>query len=122
MKRIYYIGIILILFALHACETDNKKYYAGDYISPSIVLPATGSHIVLTETSANDTVLFKWQRADFGFPAAITYAVQIAKPDTYFESAVKIGETKGTSVDVNYANLNNSVLIAGLVPETPTEL
>lgn len=122
MKRIYYIGIILILFALHACETDNKKYHAGDYISPVMILPTAESHIVLTETSAQDTLAFKWQAADFGFPAAITYAVQISIPDTYFESAVKIAETKSTSTAVNYATLNNSLLIAGLVPETPTEV
>ena len=72
-------------------EAYTQEIYAGESVTVTpTVLPATGSHIVLTETSANDTVLFKWQRADFGFPAAITYAVQIAKPDTYFESAVKI--------------------------------
>ena len=122
MKRIYYIGIILILFALQACETDNKKYYAGDYISPEIDLPVAGSRITLTEATANDSVQFKWEAAAFGFPAAITYTVQIAIPDTYFESAVKIAESKSTSAAVTQATLNNSVLIAGLVPETPTEV
>lgn len=120
MKLKYPIFITFLFFALYACETDNKKYFAGDFAAPEIESPASGSHVLLTEATAADLLTVSWDSARFGFPAALTYTVQIAKAGTYFESAVKIAETQESRAEIDYATLNNSVLIAGLVPETPT--
>lgn len=122
MKHIYGMIILGILFILSACETDNKKYYAGNFIAPELEVPAAGSKIVLTEATADSTLFFEWRAADFGFPSATIYTIQVARAGTYFESAVKIAETKDTDIKVKYSTLNNSVLIAGLVPETPAEV
>lgn len=122
MKQICWIVFTSLLFMLTGCETENKKYYAGDFVNPEVKAPQSGSDFILTETTANDSLTVAWTTAEFGFPAATLYTVQVAKAGTYFESAVKIAETQEKQVKVDYATLNNSILIAGLVPETPGEI
>lgn len=120
MKRIYPIIFLILLFAASACETDNQKYYAENFVPADIQAPTSGTQLTLTETTAQDSLRVRWIPAQFGFPAAILYSVQIAKAGRYFESAVKIGETRSSSLVIDYASLNNNILIAGVVPETPT--
>lgn len=122
MKNIYPLFVAAWLLILAACQTDNKKYYARDFNNPVLTRPANGSQIVLTENTNNDSLYFTWEPADYGFAAAMTYTVQMAKAGTYFGSAVKLVETQSTHAQVDYATLNNSALIAGLVPETPAEV
>ena len=122
MKQICWIVFTSLSFILTGCETENKKYYAGDFINPEVKTPENGNDFILTEATANDSLTVAWTTAEFGFPAATLYTVQIAKAGTYFESAVKIAETQEKQVKVDYATLNNSILIAGLVPETPGEI
>lgn len=122
MKRIAWIISLCLVFAVVACETENKKYYAQDFTSPEIIVPTGGSHITLTENAAADSLQFSWEPANYGFPAAATYTLQVAKAGTFFDPAIKIAETKQNHTGVSYATLNNSILIAGLVPETPAEV
>lgn len=122
MKKIYSLIALCLFFLLIACETDNKKYYATDFTDPLITHPVPGAQIILSESHQKDSLTIAWKAADFGFPAAAIYTVQIALPGTYFEPAIKIAETKSTSVKVDYATLNNSALLAGLVPETPANV
>lgn len=122
MKGIFWIITFGILSGMTSCETENKKYYAGDFIHPRLLIPAEGSKILLTEATADNTLTLSWTSADFGFPSATNYTVQIAKANTFFESAVKIAETKDTTTQIEYSTLNNSLLIAGIAPETPEEI
>lgn len=120
MKRFYFISILAAFLATGACTTENKKYHAENFVEPSITQPTAGSKITLTEDTQTDSLFIGWEPAEYGFPAALTYTVEIAKPDTYFEDGIKIGETKKNYLLVDHATLNNSALIAGLVPETPS--
>lgn len=122
MKTIYLFLTFCLIILLAACETENKKYYAKDFENPAITNPANGTQLVLTESQQRDSLKISWETADYGFPAAIIYTLQMAKANTYFESAVKIAETRYTQVKIDYATLNNSALIAGLVPETPADV
>lgn len=122
MKKIHVLLTFCLIILLTACETDNKKYYAKDFADPTILSPVNGTQLILTEEQQRDSLEISWKAADYGFPAAIIYTVQIAQKGTYFEAAVKIGETKDTRMKTDYATLNNSALIAGLVPETPAEI
>lgn len=118
MKRQYSILFLAGMFALGACETDNKKYHAENYVMPQVEQPSAGTDVTLTEETGNDTLFINWKPASYGFPGAVTYSVEIAKAGTHFASPVKIAETKETETGVVYSALNNSLLIAGLVPET----
>lgn len=122
MKKQYLFLTLCFLLLLTGCETDNKKYYAEDFTAPVLTTPGAGTRLTLTETQQNDSLEIAWQAADYGFPASILYTVQMAKAGTYFENAVKIAETKDTRIRTDYATLNNSALIAGLVPETPADI
>lgn len=121
MKKQYPFFSLCLALLLSGCETDNKKYYAAEFTAPELTAPAAGTRITLTESGQNDSLEIAWDAADYGFPASVLYTVQMAKAGTYFESAVKIAETKETRIRTDYATLNNSALIAGFVPETPAE-
>ena len=121
MKKRYLFFSLCLSLLLTGCETDNKKYYAAEFTAPELTTPAAGTRLTLTEAGQNDSVEIAWHAADYGFPASILYTVQMAKAGTYFESAVKIAETKDTRIRTDYATLNNNALIAGFVPETPAE-
>lgn len=121
MKKRYLFSSLCLILLLAGCDTDNKKYYAKEFTEPVLTTPAAGSQLTLTEAQQSDSLEIAWEAADYGFPASILYTVQMAKAGTYFESAVKIAETKDTRIKTDYATLNNSALIAGFVPETPAE-
>jgi len=122
MKKQYLFFLFCLTCLLSGCETDNKKYYATDFTEPVLTAPTAGTPLTLTEAQQNDSLEIAWKAADYGFPASILYTVQMAKAGTYFESAVKIAETKETRIKTDYATLNNSALIAGFVPETPADV
>lgn len=122
MKRIYWLIALTTLFIWGGCSNDNKNYYAGNFADPVLSAPSAGATITLTEEHSNDSLSFSWKKAEFGFPAAVIYTVQAAMAGTNFASPVKITETKNLSASIDYATLNNSLLIAGLVPETPAKV
>ena len=68
MKQICWIVFTSLSFILTGCETENKKYYAGDFINPEVKTPENGNDFILTEATANDSLTVAWTTAEFGFP------------------------------------------------------
>lgn len=122
MKRIYIPIIIATIFALYSCTTDNKDYIAKDYKAPIVTTPSAGTNIILSENQPEDSLKVRWQPADYGFPGAIVYLVQMAPTSTDFKEPIKIAEVKATEAAIAPDGLNNSLLIAGAVPNTPISM
>ena len=80
MKKIKSIlSIIAILLVAVSCEEETFdpviKYGDGPVLTSS---EASGETFLLTEEeAANELFSFSWTTADFGFPSAITYTLEI---------------------------------------------
>lgn len=78
------VGIVAIAFS--SCEKDEVRTVLSAGSVPS--LQANNTTLVLLQANANnDAVKFTYSPATFGFDAAVTYVLQIAKGGTSFASA-----------------------------------
>jgi hypothetical protein len=79
---------------------------------PSLTAPGT---ITLTEENADQNITgFTWTAADFGYPAGVTYTLQVDAAGNNFENAFSLLTTNGMSASFKVSDLNNKMLTFGL--------
>src|SRR4030095_10001823 len=84
LNKITLIGVASIL--LTSCKKDEVRTVLNVGDAPA--LQANNTTLVLLQANANsDAVKFTYSPATFGFDAAVTYVLQIAKGGTSFASA-----------------------------------
>jgi len=115
-KNIYKIFFIAVtLLGAYACKKDEVKTIA--YTGKPGTLTASQSNLVLTSASANDTVqTFSWSPTDYGFKAATTYTLQIAKGGTNFAVPKEVDMGSATQQKYSGGDFNQMLLILGLAP------
>ncbi len=123
MKKIFYnlflISIIVTLFS--ACKKDEVKTILKKEVPPA--LTASQPSVVLSSANAADTVeAFDWSRSDYGYSAAVSYTLQIAKAGTNFTAAKEISTGNSTSIKYSGADFNQIALILGLTPGSAQQL
>jgi hypothetical protein len=118
MKRLLKIFIIVSLFSLGfiSCSKEERDPNASTLNGINIVLPSDNSSTFsLNPNNPNASAYtIKWSSADFGYSAAVSYAIQIDKvggdfksaqkiliPDTYNENSNSIHEYKVKTTDLN---------------------
>ncbi|TGD82362.1 SusE domain-containing protein [Hymenobacter wooponensis] len=74
-----------VLFS--SCEKDETRVKANINATPQLTSSATSATLVRT-SATNNAVTYTWTAADFGYPAAVTYALQFAKKGAGFDSNV----------------------------------
>lgn len=113
MKLIKYIAILLsALCLLSACSDDDKITFDPDSIQPAKLNELTSQSYILYEESENEVFeTFNWNTFDFGYPAAITYVLQVDRAGEDFSSAQDLGFTMKTSLDVSVKTINNAMII-----------
>ena len=86
MKKINFIlSIIIILFVLISCEQEDYEPVINYGNGPVLTSSVNSGTFLLTEEEAENTLFsFTWTEADFGFQAAISYAVQMADSGSNF--------------------------------------
>jgi hypothetical protein len=95
LNKIIMMGIGSIV--LTSCEKDEVKTILNVGATPA--LQANNTTLVLQQANANnDAVKFTYTPATFGFDAAVTYVLQIAKGGTSFASA--------TTTEVGLSNVS----------------
>ncbi len=111
-RNIYIIAFVLALFSLSACEKDETKaYLSGNPAGSSLqTVPAFAD---FTLDHADDTLLFSWTAADFGFQASITYTLQIDSVTKNFSGPVDILTVDSLSATISVADFNKKLLDAG---------
>ena len=112
MKRI---SLLLSLFALAftACDKDQDMYKvlpADQVTAPSL---KTHSAIVITLDNLKSTTTFKWNKADFGVPAAIEYTLYASNGAS---TPVLVSSGFGDSLDVKLEDLNKQLIQLGFQP------
>ena len=116
------IGLVTMLSCLiFACKKDLQDTTIQTAVASVITLsPAT---IVLAATAANDTVeAINYTPATYGFSAAITYTIQIAKAGTSFASPKQVNLGSKTQLKYLGAGLNQLAIVAGIAPGTSGQL
>ena len=104
-----------------SCKKDEIKTVMQTGVPPAITLSPAA--IVLTEAKALDTVAtISWSTSNYGFKAAVSYTVQIAKAGTSFASPKEISMGSGTQLKYNGADLNQLALLKGLAPGSAGQL
>ncbi|MDR1553071.1 MAG: SusE domain-containing protein [Prevotellaceae bacterium] len=110
MKKIN-ILLLLSIFALAfvACEKDQDMYKVLpiEEVTPPELAPH--ADIVIDADNLSSTTTFKWQRADFGTPAAIEYSLII--PGISEDKLVS--SSFGDSLSIMLSDLNTIILQAG---------
>lgn len=104
---------------LWACKKDEQKVTLGT--STPAVLSTSVSSVVLSKPNlANTAVAVSVTPADFGFSAAITNTIEIAKTGTSFASLKEVTMPTGTtSKSFTHLELNNLLLSMGFAPDVP---
>ncbi len=112
MKRI---SLILSLFALAftACDKDQDMFVVLPADQATTPVIKTHSDIVITLDNLKNTTTFKWDRADFGVPAAIEYTLYASNGSS---DPVLVSSSFADSVDVKLEDLNKQLIQLGFVP------
>lgn len=115
MKKILnnFIYSFLLISLFSACEKEEDKLVFDPAAVKSGTLSISGSSFVLNEKDdANDAITFTTTAADFGFPAGVTYKLQIARKGTNF-AAPKEEVMTGTEKKYTVKQLNSLVINSG---------
>ncbi|MFN4079292.1 MAG: SusE domain-containing protein [Saprospiraceae bacterium] len=117
-----WMGLLLTV----ACNLGEFKYDPAVLLGdrPVITAPLAGSSFVLLEADADKKFSpITWTAADFGYQAAVTYAVELDKAGNDFKDAVTIGQSNRLDLsDLSIGQLNNVLLTKGLPGEVAADL
>ena len=124
LNKIMLVGFAAIAFS--SCEKDEVKTILTTGATPT--LQANNTTLVLLQANANnDAVKFTYSPATFGFDAAVTYVLQIAKGGTSFASAstTEVGLSNTTPMEKSFkvVDFNRELLkIINYGTATPVEV
>jgi hypothetical protein len=121
--------IILVsagVFIFSSCKKDEVKTVLTGGATPS--LQTNNTTLVLLQANANnDAVKFTYTGATFGFDAAVTYVLQIAKGGTSFASATttEVGLTNASPLEKSFKVVDFNRELLKIIPYgtvTPIEV
>lgn len=115
MKKILSVVLPVILLAtlFVACEKDEDRVVLEPVVNPT--LTASAPTVVLTAATAADTVqTFSWTGSEYGFDAAVSYTLQIAKAGTSFATPREVTTGNLRTVKYTGAELNQLALLQGI--------
>ena len=119
MKKIgiLIISIVSAMMVVSCATKRNGPYLSATPGNPSITSPADGKTYTLNKSNATDTLFtMNWTAPDYGYPAAVTYTVQMDNPGDNFANPVKLGTANLPSFSITEGDLNSTLLGSGLKP------
>ena len=112
MKRLYKTVLLFtgILF-LASCAEEERDPQIYLLKFPNISSPSGTKSYILEEAKAGDVMeTYSWSKADFGFPAAISYTLQFAEDGNKFATPMNIAVTQGLQYALTQGELNQMLL------------
>ncbi len=105
--------MLLMGLLLFACKKDIPQTFMTDGTAPTVNLsPAS---LVLNEDNAGDTVeVISWNKADFGYPAAVIYSVEIDKGGGDFSAPKSVSTGAATQLQYLGSVLNELAIGMGI--------
>ncbi len=92
---------LLLFIASATFLTSCKKEEVQAVLNPTgaVVLASTATTLVLAQANAaNTAVSFSWDKANFGYPAGVTYTLEFCKGGTNFATATSTSINMETSL------------------------
>lgn len=118
----YLVGIFaLCMLVFASCEEDGDQAKVKSTVA-SNDLTAPGTSFVLTFENKDDIQHFEWTATDFGFPASITYKLEMDKAGNNFATAFELASTQATEADVKVSKMNEGLLALELTPEEAADV
>lgn len=127
MKKILiFLSFLIVTISFIGCEKvkDTLIIKNAADVQQNTLSAITGSPVVLIKDSAaTNFQTFKWTAVDFGFPAAVTYTVQVDKKGNNFASEVDVVTVTGIlSASETKGDLNKILLGLAIDPETAADV
>ena len=124
MRLFSYLTIAaFVAFGLYSCDRDSGPTMSSDPDAPVITGPDDGQSFELTEDQADeDLFTIEWDRADFGYDAAVEYDVQISETGNNFEDYQVLGSTTETSMTFSVGEINAVLLGMGFPAGEPVDV
>jgi hypothetical protein len=119
MKTIFnkFLFVATLSSMLWACKKEGQLVTLGTG-TPAVITTSATSVVLTKPNLANVAVTVSMAPADFGFSAAVTNTLQIAKTGTSFASTKEvIMSTGATSKSFTHLEMNNLLLSMGFAPE-----
>lgn len=114
MKKILiFVMVLATMIGFYSCQKEPIKVVLNPKNVKSPVLQGVKDGAVYTFTKAikDSTIQFTWNPANYGFKAAVSYFIQIAKQGTNFANAENLGHTNSVdTLKVTVSNFNNTIL------------
>jgi starch-binding outer membrane protein SusE/F len=121
-QNIYKLFVVSAISSLlFSCKKNLETTTMQNAVSPTVNLsPAS---VVLLEATASDTAeVISWSNSQYGFSAAVNYAVQYAKAGTNFSSLQEIGVGSKTTLKLTGNYLNSLAIAVGLATGSAGQL
>jgi hypothetical protein len=110
--------LALAFFASFSCEEEGDKAILKSDVAQNTIQPLSASSFTLMyDDSEDDFETIEWSKPDFGFPASVSYTVEIDKADGNFADAYELATATTNSVTLTVGELNSALLELGLEPE-----
>ena len=119
MKTLFnkFLFVATLSSMLWACKKEGQLVTVGTG-TPAVITTSATSVVLTKPNLANVAVTVSVAPADFGFSAAVTNTLQIAKTGTNFASAKEvIMSTGAVSKSFTHLEMNNLLLSMGFAPE-----
>ena len=111
------IAISLLSLTFFACKKNIEETVMTKGVAPTITL--SPSNLVLSSATAGDTVeIISWSPSDYGYSAAVSYSVQLAKGGTGFSSPQTVSVGNAKQLKYVGAVLNDLAIGLGIAPGT----
>lgn len=124
MKKIGLLFIILVgIISFYSCEKDEERAVVGMYEPAVIKTPPSGFDYILLEQEATDTMtVLTWETADFGFPAAVSYTLQMVQLEKSFSESKNLLTTNKLSAALVVGDVNALLLQLKATPDFPADI
>lgn len=122
MKKIIII-LITFGFIFQSCLYKNEEGDPVIGVFKAPVMDDVSGNYVLTEAKANEVFkTFNWTAADYGFPSATNYAVQIDFKGKNFATPVDLVVTTANTASITVGVINQKLLAMGAKTNTPNDI
>lgn len=113
--------LTLLAFAFIACE-DDQELVTMQPGTPPALSASTNALVLDREQADTEAITFSWTEAEFGFPAAVDYTLQLAQAGTNFAEPRDVDMGNSMARTYTVEELNSRVLQLGLEPGTAGQL